>query len=159
SQMANEPTYVDEFENPSRRQIYYHSGLDIGGAEGLVDVIAAAAGLVVSAGNSILPGYEKTPARPRYDVVYVLDDRGCHCRCSHLPPFDPAVGPGAAGARGQRGGVLGKEGGSGGWSPLHFEIVSRQPAGRWGTQEGYAFLWEAYLREQQPAVLAVARPH
>src|SRR5262249_40775823 len=36
---------------------------------------------------------------------------------------------------------------------------SRQPSGRWGTQEGYAFLWEAYLREQRPAVVAVARPH
>jgi PKD domain len=41
----------------------------------------------------------------------------------------------------------------------YFEIVSRQPSGRWGTQEGYAFLWEAYLRERQPALLAVARPH
>ncbi|HZW31674.1 MAG TPA: PKD domain-containing protein [Isosphaeraceae bacterium] len=159
TQMANEPTYVDEFEDPSRRRIYYHSGLDIGGAEGLADVLAAAAGLVVSVGKAALPGYEGTPTDPRYDVAYVLDDRGWYYRYSHLQSFDPAIQPGVTVALGQKIGVLGKEGGSGGWSHLHFEIVSRQPSGRWGTQEGYAFLWEAALREQQPAVVAVARPH
>ena len=35
---------------------------------------------------------------------------------------------------------------------------ARQPSGRWGTEEGYAFLWQAALREQQPEVVAVARP-
>ena len=55
--------------------------------------------------------------------------------------------------------MLGKEGGSGGWSHLHFDITSRQPSGLWGIQEGYAFLWEAYQREQKPQRLAVARPH
>jgi hypothetical protein len=60
---------------------------------------------------------------------------------------------------GQKIGVLGKEGGSGGWSHLHFEITSRQPSGKWGTQEGYAFLWQAVLREQSPEVIAIARPH
>jgi hypothetical protein len=60
---------------------------------------------------------------------------------------------------GQPIGLLGKEGGSGGWSHLHFEIKSRQPSGRWGTEEGYAFLWQAYLSEFQPPVVAVARPH
>ena len=53
TQMANEPTYVDGFEQPSRRRIYYHSGLDIGGAEGLVDVIAAVAGKVISSGKDV----------------------------------------------------------------------------------------------------------
>ena len=56
-------------------------------------------------------------------------------------------------------GVLGKEGGSGGWTHLHFGIKSKQPSGEWGTQEGYAFLWQAYIDEHQPKVLAVARPH
>ena len=159
TQMANEPTYVDGVEQPARRRIYYHSGLDIGGAEGLVDVVAASAGLVVSAGRAGLPGYERTPVDPRYDVVYVLDDRGWFYRYSHLQSFDAAIKPGQSVVMGQKIGVLGKEGGSGGWSHLHFEIVSRQPSGRWGTQEGYAFLWEAMLREQQPMVIAVARPH
>ncbi len=159
TQMANEPTYVDEFERPSTRAIYYHSGLDIGGAEGMVDVIAATAGLIASAGRDRLAGYEETPVQPRYDVVYVLDDRGWYYRYSHLQKIDSAIKPGTRVAMGQKLGVLGKEGASGGWSHLHFEIVSRQPSGRWGTQEGYAFLWEAWLRDGRPAVVAVARPH
>jgi murein DD-endopeptidase MepM/ murein hydrolase activator NlpD len=159
TQMANEPTFVDGVEQPSRRRIYYHGGLDIGGAEGLVDVLAATAGLVVSAGESRLPGYEGTPIDPRYDVIYLLDDRGWYYRYSHLQSFDPAIKPGTTVAMGQKIGVLGKEGGSGGWSHLHFEIVARQPSGRWGTEEGYAFLWQATLQEQRPEVVAVARPH
>ena len=43
TQMANEPTYVDSGESPLRKKIYYHYGLDIGGAEGLAEVIAATA--------------------------------------------------------------------------------------------------------------------
>ena len=60
---------------------------------------------------------------------------------------------------GQKIGTLGKEGGSGGWSHLHYEILSRQASGRLGTQEGYAFLWEAYQRQYKPPLIAVARPH
>ena len=61
--------------------------------------------------------------------------------------------------QGQRLGHFGKEGGSGGWTHLHFEAKGRQPSGEWGTQEGYAFLWQAYLAEHKPRVIAVARPH
>ena len=67
---------------PAKGKIYYHSGLDFGGAEGLVDVIAATAGLVVSVGKTTLTGYEDSPVDSRYDVVYVLDDRGWYYRCS-----------------------------------------------------------------------------
>jgi hypothetical protein len=57
TQMANEPVYVDGGEDPAVRKIYYHYGLDIGGAEALVQVVAATDGLVVSSGKSILDGY------------------------------------------------------------------------------------------------------
>ena len=111
-------------------KIYYHSGLDIGGAEGLVDVIAATAGLVVSRGQRHACPVTKTrPVDPRYDVVYLLDDRGWYYRYSHLQSFDPAIKPGATVAMGQKIGVLGKEGGSGGWSHLHFEIVEPPAVG------------------------------
>jgi murein DD-endopeptidase MepM/ murein hydrolase activator NlpD len=159
TQMANEPVYVDGGEKPANPKIYYHNGLDIGGAEGLVEVVAATDGLVVSSGTARLAGHEDSPVRPRYDVVYVLDDRGWYYRYSHMQTIEPAIAPGAAVRMGQKIGTLGKEGGSGGWSHLHFEIRSRQPSGRWGTQEGYAFLWQAYLRERKPEILAVARPH
>ena len=86
--------------------------------------------------QATLPGYEDTPVDPRYDVVYLLDDRGWYYRYSHLHSIDAAIKPGANVAMGQKIGVLGKEGGSGGWSHLHFEIVSRQPSGSWGTAGG-----------------------
>jgi hypothetical protein len=67
-----------------------------------------------------------------------------------------------AGARvraGQRLGLLGKEGASGGWSHLHLDIFCRQPSGKWGCQEAYAFAWEAYRKQYAPKLVAVARPH
>ena len=127
--------------------------------EALVEVVAATDGLVVSVGESVLPGYIGTPVRPRYDVVYVLDDRGWYYRYSHLHSIEEGVKPGTRLKLGQKIGLLGKEGASGGWSHLHFGIKSRQPSGEWGTEEAYAFAWQAALREQKPAAIAVARPH
>ncbi len=160
TQMANVPTYVDGGEDPQRRTIYYHSGLDIGGSEGSVEIVAATDGLIVSAGLDVLDGHrDNTPVASRYDVVYILDERGWYYRYSHLKEISANIKPGRVVSRGQTIGVLGKEGGSGGWSHLHFEIKSRQPSGKWGTQAGYAFLWQAYQQQYKPQVLAVARPH
>jgi len=159
TQMANVPVFVDGGENPSNKNIYYHYGLDFGGAEGLVDVIAATNGLVVAAGLEKLPGYEDSPVTPRYDVIYILDDRGWFCRYSHLYEIDSFVKPGRHVKMGQKIGILGKEGGSGGWSHLHFDVKCRQPSGMWGIQNGYAFIWQVYQREYQPKIIAVARPH
>ncbi len=159
TQMANEPVYVDHGENPKVRKIYYHYGLDFGGCEGLTEVVAATDGLVISSGKEFLNGYQDTPVRPRYDVVYVLDGRGWFYRYSHFHSIDAAIQPGVKVRRGQRLGLLGKEGGSGGWTHLHFDIFCRQPSGKWGCHESYAFAWEAYVREYHPPVIAVARPH
>ena len=157
TQMSNEPVFVDGGELPSNRGIYYHSGLDIRDIEGqTVD----RNGLVVSLGDDVLPGQETdTPVNERYDVIYIMDRRGWYYRYSHLHSFEGGVELGKRVTLGQRLGLLGKEGGSGGWSHLHFEIKSKQPSGKWGTQEGYAFLWNAYQWENKPSVIAVARPH
>ncbi len=160
TQMANEPVFVDGGDLAGKRKIYYHAGLDIGGSEGLVEVVAATDGLVVSVGEVVLDGHKQdTPVAPRYDVVYLLDPRGWYYRYSHLKEIDKNLAPGRVLKLGDRIGSLGKEGGSGGWSHLHFEIKSRQPSGKWGTQEGFAFLWEAYVQEHKPKLIAVARPH
>ena len=159
TQFSNEPTYVDGGDKPDRRKIYYHNDLDFGGCEGMIEVVAATDGLVVSVSEKTLDGYSDTPVRPRYDVVYLLDERGWYYRYSHLHTIDPAIQTGSRVKMGQRIGLLGKEGASGGWSHLHFGIKSRQPSGKWGTEEAYAFAWEAYLRENKPALIAVARPH
>jgi hypothetical protein len=61
---------------------------------------------------------------------------------------------------GQPIGLMGKQGHSGGWVHLHFEIKNRETAsGEWGTEEAYPYLWEAYMNRYKPAVVAVARPH
>jgi len=151
---SNEPVAP----RPARR-LYYHAGLDIGGCEGLIDVLAATDALVVSKGDEILAGHEDdTPIQKRYDVLYLMDERGWYYRYSHLESFDDSVELCGRVKLGQKIGTLGKEGGSGGWTHLHFEIKSRQPSGRWGTQEGYAFLWQAYRERHDPDVIAVARP-
>jgi murein DD-endopeptidase MepM/ murein hydrolase activator NlpD len=159
TQMANEPVYVDAGERPRNRKIYYHYGLDFGGCEGNIEVVAATAGLVVSARTERLPGYEDSPAKPRYDVLYLLDDQGWFYRYSHFNAIDESIRPGKTVKAGDRLGLLGKEGGSGGWSHLHVDIFCRMPNGKWGCQEAYAFMWEAYQRQYQPKVVAVARPH
>jgi murein DD-endopeptidase MepM/ murein hydrolase activator NlpD len=161
TQMANEPTYVDDGESISSRRIYYHAGLDIGGAEGMVDVVAATSGLVVGVGKAVLDSEKDNASieREYNDTIWVLDERGWYHRYTHLYSFDPAVKLGGRVEMGQKVGTLGKEGASGGWSHLHYEILSRQASGRLGTLEGYAFLWEAWLRQYKPHLVAVARPH
>ena len=118
---------------------------------------AATDGLVVSSGKEVLPGFDDTPVNIRYDVVYLLDDRGWYYRYSHLASIDPAIRPGVKVKMGQAIGVLGKEGGSGGWAHLHFEAVSRQPSGEWGTQEGYAL--EYVVRYVVPTCFSCAAPY
>ena len=161
TQMANEPTYVDGGERISSRRIYYHAGLDIGGAEGLVDVVATTSGIVVGKGKEAID-QEKNNTRLdlRNDgTIYLQDERGWYHRYSHLDSFDPSVELGGRVVMGQKIGTLGKNGDSGGWSHLHYEILSPQASGKLGTLEGYAFLWEAYQRQYKPHLIAVARPH
>jgi murein DD-endopeptidase MepM/ murein hydrolase activator NlpD len=91
-------------------------------------------------------------------VVYVRDDRGWYYRYSHLHTIDQAIKPGTVVKLGGRIGLLGKEGGSGGWSHLHFDISAMQPSGRFGIVEAYAFVWQVYRDKQNSQLQAVARP-
>jgi hypothetical protein len=152
TQIGNEPSYVDGGDCPPRK-IYYHSGNDIGGCEGLVDVVSACDGLVVSARGKAMEEYTNAPFyKPQgdYDYVYVLDEHGWFYRYAHLQSIDESVQPGKRIKAGEKIGILGKEGSSGGWAHLHFDIKALQPSGKWGIQDAYAFLWEAYVREHKP---------
>jgi len=160
TQMCNEPPFVDGGEYPSRRVIPYHYALDVGAAEKMAEVVSATSGRVVVRGDQVLPEYKDHPAiRVRYDVVIVVDERGWFHRYQHLASIDDGVMLGKQIALGQRLGVVGKEGDAGCWAHLHYAIRSRLPSGEWGILDGYAFLWEAYLREYSPEIIAVARPH
>ena len=133
--------------------------MDIGGSEGLSAVVAATDGVILTLGTQLAPGRQHPAPRPRYDVLYIEDGRGWVYRYSHLMTFDPALRPGGRVKKGQRLGYIGKEGGSGGWTHLHFGVESLQASGRWGIEDSFAFLWQAYREEHDPPVIAVARPH
>jgi len=162
SQSGNEPTYVDWGENPANKRIYYHSGHDFGGAEGLDEIVSATDGLVVLAMGDTLEGFDNPDdvALDRLDVVYIRSDMGWLLRYSHLDSTDPEIRIGNRVKMGQKIGMMGKQGGSGGWVHLHFEIKTWETAsGEWGTEDAYAYLWESYIRQYEPKVIAVARPH
>ena len=90
TQMANEPVHVDGGDKPGKKSVYYHYGLDIGGPEGLVDIVAATDAVVVSRGKEVLDAYRKhAVVHPRYDVLYLRDGRGWYYRYSHLQSIDP----------------------------------------------------------------------
>jgi murein DD-endopeptidase MepM/ murein hydrolase activator NlpD len=159
SQVSNEPTYVDGVESPAWTTVYYHFDLDFGGVEGAVEVVAATDGLVVTAGGRTLDDTREAPYKPRHDRVQVLDRRGWHHVYYHLVSIDPTIQPGVRVKMGEPIGIVGKEVDSGGWSHLHYGITSRQTGGQWGTEDAYAFIWQAYLAEHKPKIIAVARPH
>ncbi len=159
SQMANEPTHVDGGENPALSEFCYHAPLDFGGCEGLDRVLSAVDGLVVLAGDSLLAGYEDIPFEPGYDNLVIQDSRGWYHRYWHLFSIEPELKPGVRVKKSQPVGLLGKEGCSGGWAHLHYEILSRTSSGAWGNEDGYAYIWQAYLDQFNPPLLAVARPH
>ncbi len=149
---SNEPVSVN-----ARGWYYYHAGMDFGATEGKTEAVSAIDGVVASRGLNVLPGCEP-PVEKRADVVYLKDRRGWFYRYSHLKKIDPAIRVGEKVSRGQRVGLVGKEGHSGGWSHLHFDVRALQPSGKWGVQDSYAFLWQSYIEQYQPKVLAVARP-
>ncbi len=160
TQMSNEPSFVDGSEMPGRRTIYYHYGLDTGGAEKLVPIVSATDGLVVVRGREALPEYAKSPfTELARDGVIVLDARGWFHWYFHLYSIDAGVKLGEKIRKNEKIGLLGKEGSAGCWSHLHYEIRAMQPSGRAGIVEGYAFFWEAYRNQYAPEIVAVARPH
>jgi hypothetical protein len=144
-----------ELYGPER--VYYHQGFDFGGADRIVPVHAATQAVVVSARGKSAPDVPDC-VHPRYDVVYLRDPRGWYYRYSHFDSIHASVQVGANVSIGQQIGVLGKEGGSGGWSHLHFEMLRPQPNGKYGSDSIYAFLHQAYLAQNREPLIAVARP-
>jgi murein DD-endopeptidase MepM/ murein hydrolase activator NlpD len=160
TQMSNEPSFVDGSEMPGPRTVYYHYGLDTGGAEKLVQIVSATDGIVVVRGREALPEYAKSPfTELARDGVITLDARGWFHWYFHLSSIDAGVKLGEKIRKGENIGLLGKEGSAGCWSHLHYEIRALQPSGRAGIVEGYAFFWEAYRNQYVPEIVAVARPH
>jgi murein DD-endopeptidase MepM/ murein hydrolase activator NlpD len=108
TQATNEPTYVDGGESARRGKIYYHAGFDMGGAEGMVDVLAAADGTVICRGKEIDPKFRGNPAFETEDnAFFILDDRGWVHRYFHMQTIVPSATVGSRVRKGQKVGVLG----------------------------------------------------
>ncbi len=163
TQLSNEPCYVDWGENSAytqNRKIYYHAGNDIGGAEGFDEIVSATDGLIVSSKNEILAGYDSSILYIHPDAVEIIDDRGWIIEYAHLDSILPEIKSGERVKMGQKIGYIGKQGGSGGWVHLHFEIRTREtPAGEWRIEDAYPYMWESYRSAYNPSLVAVARPH
>jgi len=144
-----------ELHGPER--VYYHQGFDFGGADRIVPIYAATDGIVISARGKSIDGIPEC-VKPRYDVVYLRDLRGWYYRYSHFDSIDDSVKVAEKVSIGQQLGILGKEGGSGGWSHLHFELIRPQEDGNYGSDSMYAFLHQVYQANSDEPVIAVARP-
>jgi len=160
TQSGNEPVYVNGAERIGSEKVYYHAGHDIGGAEGMDEVVAATDGLVISSKKDTLDGYMDFPGSVRPDVVYIVDHRDWYYRYSHLDSILPSIQPGTKVKKGQHIGFMGKQGASGGWVHLHFDIHYKDPlTGAFKIEDAYAYCWESYVKQYEPAIIAVARPH
>lgn len=159
TQMSNEPCFVNNATFLPEDNIYYHSGLDFGGVEG-DPILAATDALVISCAGKVNDQYaDMLDCLPRYDRIHLLDNRGWIYRYSHLSVIAPNISPGIKVKAGQILGQMGKEGTSGGWNHLHFEITALQPSGYYGTEDSYAYLIEDYMTRYKKLVLAVPGPH
>ena len=161
--MANEPTYVDGGEDPGDKSDLLPRGprhrRRRGAGRGRRR--DRRPGRLASATHGCLTTTQEDARRSRATTSSTCSTTGAGTTATATCSRSTRRSSRARRSKmGQKIGVLGKEGGSGGWSHLHFEIKSRQPSGKWGTQEGYAFLWQAGARaSSSPTVVAVARPH
>lgn len=148
---------IGDGETYGPKKIYYHQGFDFGGADRLTPIFAATDGLVVSARGKSIDSLPKV-VKPRHDVIYLRDPRGWYYRYSHFDSIDKTVQIGKRVTLGQKLGILGKEGASGGWAHLHFELIRPQENGRYGSDSVYAFLHQVYQAKNNMPVIAVAKP-
>lgn len=162
TQLGNERTYVDAGEltlnDYPNRHIYHHSGIDIGGHDKAVPLIAPTSGKLIRCGTQWAAGEEPyREAKP--DSLTIRDELGWRFTFAHIDMISPALEAGDHVQAGEVVGALGKTGSSGGWSHLHYSIQAVQPSGCYGEVEGYPYLVESYLHEHPCALLACARPH
>lgn len=159
TQSQNEPAGLGWAENLATENIGYHSNHDFGGAEGMEEIYSATDGLIVSSKNKVLDDYKDLPGDVRPDVVWVVDGRGWYIRYSHLNSIEPEINAGSKIKIGQKIGFMGKQGGSGGWVHLHFGVHYKNPeTSVWEVEDAIPYLWESYVRQYKPEIMAIARP-
>lgn len=164
TQAGNEPVFVGG-EGLSKK-IYYHADLDFGGSDGLVKLYSTTDGVVFGKGRDYNYQLSDNPnifneyvLRPLADQLIILDPMGFFHLYAHLNTFATDLYPGSKVSKGDFIGTLGKTGGSGNWSHLHYGMYAEQPSGKIARVDPYPFIVQSYIDENKPAIIAVARPH
>ncbi len=157
-------------------KIYYHWGMDLAGVKGYTPVIAAADGVVISAGRVELgkpsendSDYKKDEPffnvpdsianlpRPRFERVFVRMKNGWVYRYSHLYKINVKLGDSVKG--GDVIGILGNN--MSDFAHNHFEIwsIDKDDNNNFTLELAYPYMWESYIRIHDPEILAVVGPH
>ena len=87
--------------------------------------------------------------RPLADQLLILDPMGFFHLYAHLNTFATDLYPGSIVNKGDFIGTLGKTGGSGNWSHLHYGMYAEQPSGRIVGVDPYPFIVQSYLDENK----------
>jgi murein DD-endopeptidase MepM/ murein hydrolase activator NlpD len=143
TQAFNEPVHLGAGDDDPTGQKFYHNyGFDLAGCDGGEEIVSATDGEVNVCDNG-------------YKWVGIADGQGHGWAYAHLASIEPGIAVGTRVARGQKIGMLGRTGGSGNFSHLHF--------GRTGTGtkmlNWYPWIVTAYQAEHPKSLFAVARPH
>jgi len=98
---GNEPSLTGWGVRFDWKKIYYHEGHDIGGADGMDEIVSATDGRVVSIRNETIEGFEDFPLGGREDRLIIIDERNWLYLYSHLDSTDPSIKPGDSVKKGQ----------------------------------------------------------
>ena len=142
TQAFNEPVHLGSRDGDPKGQRFYHNyGFDLAGYEGGEEIVSATDGEVSVCDNG-------------YKSAGITDASGCQWAYAHLASIQPGIAVGTRVTRGQKIGVLGKTGGSGNFSHLHFG-----PGKLSNYLNLYPWLVTAYQAEHPNHLFSVARPH
>jgi len=98
---GNEPSLTGWGVRFDWEKIYYHEGHDIGGADGMDEIVAATDGRVVSIRNETIEGFENFPLGGREDRLIIIDERNWLYLYSHLDSTNPSIKTGDKVKKGQ----------------------------------------------------------
>jgi len=143
TQAYNEPVHLGAGDDDPTGQKFHHNyGFDLAGYDGGEEIVSATDGKVDVCNNG-------------YKWVGIADGQGYGWAYAHLASIEPGIAVGTRVTRGQKIGMLGRTGGSGNFSHLHF---GRTGAGT-RMLNWYPWIVTAYQAEHPKGLFAVARPH
>jgi len=173
-----EPVEIDHDNTKphDKDKIYYHWGVDFAAVKRYTPVLAAADGVVISAGkiergkpSDDDSNYDKEDPffnipdsigrfpKPRFERIFVRMNNGWVYRYSHLDQIMVKLGDTVKG--GDVIGILGNN--MSDFAHNHFEIwsIDEDDNYNYTLELAYPYLWESYTKKYDPKIMAVVGPH